>query len=253
MKIAVVGGTGMLGRPLVAELASLGDEVLALSRKPGEGLPDGVADRCVDLTTGEGLTEALVGVEVVVDASNSDPRNAGPVLVEGTRRLLRAGTKAGVAHHVGVSIVGCDKVPMAYYKVKVEQEEAIAAGGVPWSVLRATQFHSLLGWAFEQTGRLRVRPTGKAPLQPVDAPVVAAQLAEAAHAEPGGYLPEVAGPQVQTLSELAADWRRVKGQRALPLPVPSVGRILRPIGEGALCHSSAAAGGSTFEQWLADE
>lgn len=251
MKVAVVGGTGVLGKPLVAELAKRGGEVLALSRKPGPALPEGVAHRRVDLTTGDGLAEALAGVEVVVDASNSNPRNAGPVLVEGTERLLRAGADAGVRHHIGVSIVGCDKVPMAYYKVKVEQEEAIAAGEVPWSILRATQFHSLLGWAFEQAGRLRLRPTGKAPLQPVDAAVAAARLAEAVHAEPVGRLPEVAGPQVLTMSELAAAWRRVRGQRALPVRIPAVGRILRPVREGALCNTGAAAGGPTFEQWLA--
>ncbi|HEX6689263.1 MAG TPA: NAD(P)H-binding protein, partial [Solirubrobacterales bacterium] len=175
MKIAVVGGTGVLGTALVARLASAGDEVLVLSRGGGD-LPAGASHRHIDLTTGEGLDGALAGVEVVFDASNSSPRNAGPVLVEGTGRLLRAGAAAGVRHYVGVSIVGCDRVPTAYYKVKVEQEKTIAAGKIPWSLLRATQFHTLIAWAFGQAGRFGVVPTGRARLQPVATTVVAERM-----------------------------------------------------------------------------
>lgn len=251
MRVAVVGGTGVLGKLLVAELAARGDEVLALSRKPAGALPEGASHRRVDLTSGEGLADALAGVEVVVDASNSSPRDAAPVLVEGTRRLLRAGAEAGVRHHVGVSIVGCDRVPTAYYKVKVEQEDAIAAGEVPWSLLRATQFHTLIAWAFGQAGRARVIPTGSAHLQPVHPLVVAKRLAEAVQAEPAGRLEDVAGPEVRTLGELARAWRGA-GHRALPLRIPMIGPIGRPLREAALCNPGAAAGGPTFEQWLAN-
>lgn len=252
MKVAVVGGTGVLGKPLVATLAARGDEVLALSRKPGRTMPEGVSHQRVDLTTGDGLAEALAGVEVVVDASNSSPRDAAPVLVEGTKRLLRGGEAAGVRHHVGVSIVGCDRVPMPYYKVKVEQEEAIAAGEVPWSLLRATQFHTLVAWFFSQAARWRILPTGKARLQPIDPAVVAQHLADATHADPAGRLPDVGGPEIHTLAELAGTWRATNDGRLLPLRIPTVGKIGRPIGEAALCDPGAAAGGPTFEQWLAD-
>jgi uncharacterized protein YbjT (DUF2867 family) len=249
MMVAVVGGTGVLGKLLVAGLAARGDEVRALSRTAPRKLAAGVSHQRVDLTSGEGLGDALAGAEVVVDAANSNPRNAAPVLVEGTRRLLRAGAEAGVRHHVGVSIVGCDRVPLAYYKVKVEQEKAIAAGEVPWSLLRATQFHTLIAWAFEQAGRFRVVPSGSAQLQPVDPAVAAERLVEAVHGEPAGRLPNVAGPEVRTLTELAGAWRR-SGHRALSLRLPMVGRIGRPLRAGALCDPSAAAGGPTFEEWL---
>ncbi|HKB50846.1 MAG TPA: NAD(P)H-binding protein [Solirubrobacterales bacterium] len=250
MKVAVVGGTGVLGAPLVAELAARGDEVRVLSRGAPKNPPAGVSHRPVDLISGEGLAEALAEVEVVVDAANSTAK-PGEVLAEGTRRLLRAGADAGVRHHIGVSIVGCDRVPLAYYKVKVEQEAAIAAGEVPWSLLRATQFHTLIAWAFGQAGRFGVVPTGSARLQPIHPPVVAARLAEVAHAEPAGRLPDVAGPEVQTLSELARAWRGA-GHRALPLRIPMVGRIGRPLSEGALCNPAAASDGPSFERWLAD-
>lgn len=250
MKVAVVGGTGVLGKPLVGELAARGDEVLALSRKAPRRLPEGVAHRRVDLTTGEGLAEALAGVEAIVGAANTKSQlNAAPVMVEGTKLVLGAAAAAGVRHYVGISIVGCDRVPIPYYKVKVAEEEAIATGGIPWSLLRATQFHSLIGWAFEQAGRLRVVPTGSARLQPIDAAVVAKRLAEVAHAEPAGRLGDLAGPRMQTLTELARAWRDA-GHGGLPLRLPMVGRIGRPVREGALCNTNAG-GGPTFEQWLA--
>jgi uncharacterized protein YbjT (DUF2867 family) len=250
MRVAVAGGTGVLGKALVAELVARGDEVLALSRTAPKKLPEGVMHHSIDLTSGEGLAEALSGVEVVVDASNSNPRNAGPVLVDGTERLLAAGVLAGVRHHVGISIVGCDRVPTSYYKVKVEQEGAIAAGDVPWSLLRATQFHSLLAWAFGQAGKARLMPTGSARLQPIEPTVVATRLADVAHAEPAGRLDDVAGPEVRTLTELARAWRRADGRAMLPLPIPMIGKVGRPLREGALCNPEATAGGKTFEQWL---
>lgn len=252
MKIAVVGGTGTLGAPIVAELAGRGDDVLALSRKPPRTLPAGASHRSVDLTGGAGLDAALAGVEVVVDASNSNPRDAGPVLVEGTRRLLDAAARAGVRHYAGISIVGCERVPTAYYKVKVEQEQLIAAGAVPWSLLRATQFHELLDWAFGQAARLRLRPTGKARLQPVASAVVAARLAALAHEQPGGRLAEIAGPEVRRLGELSRAWAQARGRRLLPARLPSLGKIGRPASEGALCNPGAAAGGPSFERWLAE-
>jgi uncharacterized protein YbjT (DUF2867 family) len=252
MKVAVVGGTGVLGKPLVAELAARGDEVRVLSRTPPQKLPEGASHHSVDLTKGEGLTEALSGVEVVVDASNSSPRNAGPVLVDGTERLLAAGAQARVRHHVGISIVGCNRVPTSYYEVKVAQEGAIVAGEVPWSLLRATQFHSLLAWAFGQAGKARLMPTGSARLQPIEPLVVAARLAGVAHAEPAGRLDDIAGPEVLTLSELARAWRKVDGRWMLPLPIPMIGKVGRPLREGALCNPDATVGGATFEQWLED-
>ncbi len=250
MKVAVAGGTGTLGAPLVAELARRGEQVLALSRTEPGGLPAGAAHRRVDLGADDGLAEALSGVEILVDAANTAP-NRGEELVAITRRLLDAAAEAGVRHFVGVSIVGCDRVPMPYYKAKVEQEKAIAAGRVPWSLLRASQFHDLLDWAFGAAARRRVLPTGGARLQPVDVRIVAARLADAAQAEPGGRLPDVAGPEVRTLSELARAWRAADGRRLLPLRIPMVGKIGRPLREAALCDPAGAAGGPTFEEWLA--
>jgi uncharacterized protein YbjT (DUF2867 family) len=185
-----------------------------------------------------------------VDASNSR-KEAQEVLVEGTRRLLAAEAQAGVGHHVGISIVGCDRVPMAYYKVKVAQEEAIASGPVPWSLLRASQFHSLLDWVFAGAARFRVLPTGSARMQPIDAAIVARCLAGVAHEEPAGRLPDIAGPEILRLTELARAWRNAKGRRLLPLRIPMIGKAGRALRDEGLCEPDAAVAESrTFEQWL---
>lgn len=252
MKVAVVGGTGVLGRLVVAELAARGDDVLALSRSPRAALPGGVAHRRLDLTSGDGLAEGLAGVEVVIDASD-DRKRAQEVLVEGSRRLLRAEAEAGVRHHVAVSVVGCDRVPLAYYDAKVAQEGVVTSGPVPWSLLRATQFHTLLDWAFGSAARFGVVPTGGARVQPIDPAVVAGRLAEAVHAEPAGRLPDVAGPEVRTLGELARSWRHARGRRLLPLRIPMIGKTGRALRDGGLCEPDAAVEGRSFERWLAGD
>lgn len=257
MKVAVVGGTGVLGRLVVGELAERGDEVLVLSRsRPATEMPRGASHRRVDLASGEGLDAGLAGVEAVVDASNAPPAPRGKareVLVGGSERLLRAERQAGVRHHVAVSIVGCDRVPMTYYGAKVAQEEVVAAGSVPWSLLRATQFHTLLDWAFASAARFRVLPTGTARVQPIDPAAIAVRLADVTHGDPAGRLPSLAGPAVETLSELARTWRQAKGRSLLSVRIPMIGRRGRALRAGGLCEPGAAAAGTrTFEDWLRD-
>ena len=173
------------------------------------------------------------------------------MLVEGSRRLLAAEADAGVRHHVGISILGCDRVPLGYYRAKVAQEQAIAGGRIPWSLLRASQFHTLIATVFELWGRAHAVPTGKARLQPVDPRVVARRIADSVHEGPAGRLPDVAGPEIGTLTELAGAWRRHHGRRLLPVRLPMAGPIGRPLREAALCDPAAAAGGTTFEEWVA--
>jgi uncharacterized protein YbjT (DUF2867 family) len=252
MRVAVIGGTGGLGRLVVAELTARGDAVLAVSRRapPAGTLPAGVEHARADLVSGDGLRPALEEVEVVLDASN-DRRRAREVLVDGTLRLTAAEADAGVGHHVAISIVGCDRVPNAYYDAKVAQEQALATGTVRWSLLRATQFHSLIDDLFAGAARRRVLPTGSALLQSIDTAVVARRLAEVVHGEPAGRLPDVAGPQVETLAELAAQWRAQHPGRLLRLPIPALGKGLRAMRDGGLTDPAAAVDGPTFAQWLA--
>ena len=169
MKIAIAGATGSIGAPVAAELIKRGHGVRALSRR-SEQHP-------VDLETGAGLAGALEGCDALVDASNGGPaeKAARAVLIEGGRRLLDAAAEAGIRHHVCISIVGIEAVPLPYYRVKVEQEGQVEASGVPYSIVRATQFHTLLDGLFTAASRYRLLPGGAARIQPVD-PIQVAEV-----------------------------------------------------------------------------
>ncbi len=245
MRIAIVGGTGTLGRHVAADLAERGHEVRVLSRS---------SDYPVDLTTGEGLQKALDGCAAVVDASNaSSPKRAKPVLVEGSRRLLAAEQHAGVSHHVCVSIVGCDRVPMGYYRVKVEQERVVEHGAVPWSIVQATQFHELAAAALAAAGKFRLVPVPNMSLQTVAAAEVAHAVADVAEDAPRLGRMRVGGPHIRTAKDLARTWREVTGKRALLLPVPVPGKVGRALRDGALTAGKPDVSGTiTFADWLAD-
>jgi uncharacterized protein YbjT (DUF2867 family) len=244
MRIAIVGGTGTLGKHVVATLTRRGHEVRVLSRSS--------PDFPVDLVSGSGLDAALAGCAAVVDASNaSSPKRAAQVLVAGTGRLLTAEQQAGVGHHVCISIVGCDRVPMGYYRVKTEQEQAVEHGAVPYSIVRATQFHELASAALAAAGRYRVLPVPPMRLQTVAAAEVASVVADVAQGEPRGRV-QVAGPQISTARELARSWRAITGRAAILVPVPVPGKIGRALRDGALTADHADALGTiTFADWLA--
>jgi uncharacterized protein YbjT (DUF2867 family) len=243
MRIAIVGGAGTLGKHITAELSQRGHEVRVLSRSS--------ATFPVDLSTGTGLETALMGCSTVVDASNSQ-RTARQVLVDGSRRLLAAEQQAGVGHHVSISIVGCDQVPAGYYRVKTEQEQLVRGGPVPWTIVRATQFHELAASVFAASARYRVLPAPHLPVQPVAATEVARAVATVAEGDPAGGPIQVAGPEVSNVAELARTWRSVTGRRVILVRVPLFGRVGRGLLAGALTTSRADFVGTiTFRDWLA--
>ena len=245
MRIAVIGGTGTLGRHVCAELAARGHEVRAIGRSS--------PDFPVDLTTGDGLSAALDSCNAVVDASNAtSAKRAAQVLVEGSRRLLAAEQRAGVGHHVCISIVGCDRVPMGYYKVKVEQEGVVRHDGVPYTIVRATQFHELAAAALGAAGKYRVLPIPRLQLQTVAAAEVARVVADVAAGPPGRDQVQVAGPEVSSARDLARTWRSVTRRPALLVPVPVPGKLGRALRDGALTADDAdVLGEITFADWLA--
>lgn len=244
MRIAVLGGTGTIGREIVSRLQAQGHEVRALSRHS--------PDHPVDLVTGSGLDSALEGCQVVVDASNGPSgRRARAVLVEGSRRVLDAEPKAGVQHHVCVSIVGIEQVPVSYYRVKIEQEEVVKAGGVPWTIVRATQFHDLIGTVLTGIGRFHLLPAPRAKLQPVDVGEAADAVAGAATQQPSSATITVAGPEILTLRALARSWQAATGAHGPQLPVPLPGPAGRALRQGRLtCADPDVRGRRTFEEWV---
>jgi uncharacterized protein YbjT (DUF2867 family) len=243
LRIAVAGGTGTLGRHVTKELRSRGHDVRVLSRRS--------PDYPVDLTTGDGLAVAVAGCDVVVDVSNDASKRAAHTLVDGSCRLLAAGQAAGVDHHVAVSIVGCDRVPVGYFRVKLEQERVVERGPVPWSLVRATQFHELVAATLAPAARWRVLPVPRAALQPVASAEVARAVADVAAGAPRLGRFEVAGPEVADARELARSWRSVTGRRALLIPVRLPGRLGRALRAGALTAERPDVSGTTsFAVWL---
>ncbi|GEP33414.1 3-beta hydroxysteroid dehydrogenase [Nocardioides szechwanensis] len=240
MRIAVAGGTGVVGHHVVEVARERGHHVVVLSRSEG-----------VDLTTGAGLTERLDGVDAVIDTTNqvSQRRADSEAFFGGvTRTLLSAEAAAGVRHHVVLSIVGIDDVDSGYYAGKRLQERIAAEGPVPWSVLRATQFHE---FAEQALGFVRVGPFSLVPRmlsQPVAAREVGEALVDLAEGDPAGQAPELAGPERLQMVDLA---RKVAhGRRVVPVRVPgAAGRAMRT---GALVPTGDGPRGRvTFDAWLA--
>ena len=254
MDVLVVGGTGGLGRLVVKELAARGHQVRVLSRQdsPPDPAAPGVVRFRGDLVTGDGIAAALDGVQSVVNTVNAT-RGSERVMVVGGRRLMEAAATARVGHVVGIGIVGVDLIApwVSYYRVKLAEEAVLREGDVPWSLLRATQFHELIAAMVGGLARLPVLPAPAIRVQPVDRGEVATALVDAVEAGPAGRLPDVAGPQALPLADFAQMWLRAQSRhrRTVSLPIPGrAGRLLR---EGALCNPDQAVARVTFEQWAA--
>jgi uncharacterized protein YbjT (DUF2867 family) len=246
MRIAVTGGTGTIGRHVVDELRSRGHEVRVLSRHSPEYR--------VDLATGEGLAEALAGCDVVVDAVNdpSSTKRATQIMVEGTRKLLAAEQAAGVRHHVCISIVGCDQVPFGYLRVKADQERVVEHGPVPWTIVRATQFHELLAKALTPAGRWHVLPAPHARLQTIASADVAPAVADVAERQARMGRIEVAGPEIVDARDLIRRWRSITGRHAVLVPLRIPGKLGRALRSGVLTAERPDVRGTTpFASWLA--
>lgn len=250
--IAVAGGTGTLGSAVVGQLLERGERVRILSRRPPVALEPGCEHLSVDLSAAEadqpgGLVSALDGVRTVIDAANN---SRGSVMLQAGERLISACVTAGVHRFIGISIVGCEQAGLGYYKAKARQEEMLRESPVNWSLLRATQFHELIDGALASGARFGVLPGGPARLQPIAAGAAAESLAAIATDERPGQVTQISGPEIRTLGELARQWKRSTGSRAVVAPLPLIGKTGRAIAAGAFTLPSAAGSGPDFENWL---
>lgn len=244
MRIAVAGATGRIGSLTAAALEQRGHEVVRISRSLG-----------VDLHTGEGLDAALSGVQAVVDATNvmAGERSAAVEQFGGmTRNLLAAEERAGVRHHVLLSIVGIHKVDgNPHYAGKREQERLIIAGSVPWTIVPVTQFHDfaamVASWT-EHDGVATIAPLLVQPIAPRD---VADILAEIAEGEPQGRYVDVAGPETQDLVDMARRTHQARGQEIKLVPTWSGPFGVSMAGEVLLPGKDARIAPTTFDEWLA--
>ncbi|WP_229068659.1 SDR family oxidoreductase [Actinoplanes sp. DH11] len=243
MKIAVLGGTGLIGSQVVRLLTEQGHEAVPLSPSSG-----------VDLLSGEGLDDGLKGAGVVVNLTNSptfDDRS--PDFFRTTmENMVAAARRQDVGHAVILSIVGVDQVPgLDYYRAKVLQEDILKAGPVPWSIVRATQFFefvpAVLSWTSdENTVRLPATP-----VQPLASADIAAEVAEVSVGAPLNGYRDVAGPEVFTLDELGRIALEANGDKRQIVVDPAAGMFAAVPGDALIAKGDAHLATTTFREWLA--
>ncbi|PSL08520.1 uncharacterized protein YbjT (DUF2867 family) [Haloactinopolyspora alba] len=248
--VLVTGGTGTLGSLVTPILLDAGRQVRVLSRSSRPS-GDGIEYVSGDLLEGDAAPRAVDGVETVLHLAGGANAKSDP---KATRNLVRAATRAGVNHLVGISVVGADRVPVGYFRNKLAVERIVADSELPWTMLRAAQFHDLvvaLGNALAKS------PVVPAPTsmwwQPVDARDVATRIAELTLGEPAGLVPDITGPRVYPLGELIRGYLRAAGKRRLtvPLRLPSkAGRAFR--NQENLALEGALVAQRTWEDFLAE-
>jgi uncharacterized protein YbjT (DUF2867 family) len=246
--VLVTGGTGRLGRSVVALLLDSGCDVRVLARHRRDTPPE-VTFFTGDLRSGEGIDRAVSGVGAIIHCATSTKGDA-----EATRNLVAVAAKAGPPHFVQPSIVGIDAMAAwGYVKTKVEVERIVENSGLPWTILRATQFYN---YCFENSRKLAKFPL-LAPVprgfhvQPVDSREVAARLVELALGEPVGRAPDMSGPEVSSWNHLFRSYLAATHQRkwVVPIPVPAS----KAVRNGALLPKSAHTEGvRTWDQFLAE-
>jgi uncharacterized protein YbjT (DUF2867 family) len=256
-RILVTGGTGTLGRLVVPRLWDDGHTVRVLSRGRREA-GDRVELVTGDLGTGEGIDAAVEGIEVVVHCAGTTKGDD-----DKTRSLVRAASRAGTRHLVYISVVGTDRVPVVsgvdramfgYFASKRAAERVVADSGLPWTTLRATQFHQSFLALARQMARLPVIPVAAGfRFQPVDAGEVADRLAELALGQPAGLVPDLAGPRVLGMDALIREYLRASGKRRPVLPVRLPGGAARAVRAGANLAPDRAVGRRSWEEFLADQ
>jgi uncharacterized protein YbjT (DUF2867 family) len=254
-RILVTGGTGTLGRLVVPRLRDAGYDLRLLSRHSHEG-GEGIEFVTGDLATGEGIEAAVDGTEIIVHLAGSNKGDE-----DKARHLVRAASGDRAPHLVYISVVGADRVPIAngidramfgYFGSKLAAERVVANSRLPWTTLRATQFHEGILKTVRQMAKLPVIPVPAGwRFQPIDAGEVADRLVELALGTPAGPVPDIAGPRVYEMAELLRGYLRTGRKHRLILPVRLPGKAARAFREGANLAPDRAVGRRSWEDFLA--
>jgi uncharacterized protein YbjT (DUF2867 family) len=246
--VLVTGGTGRLGQLVVARLQDSGCDVRVLARHD-RPTPPGVTFLPADLRTGRGIEPAVTGVAAIIHCATSTRGDA-----VATRNLAAAASRTGSAHLVYVSIVGIDHIASwGYPKTKLQAEQIVATSGLPWTILRATQFYDYCLANARKLSRLPVAPVPAGfTVQPVDPRDVAGRLTELALGEPSGRAADLAGPQVSSWTDLLHGYLRATHRRRWVLPVRIPGT--RAVRNGALLPPPGyTAGSRTWDEFLTSQ
>ncbi|HEX6681286.1 MAG TPA: SDR family oxidoreductase [Candidatus Limnocylindrales bacterium] len=247
--ILVTGGTGTLGRPVIERLRASGHELRVLTRGSRPGEP-GLSYVKGDLATGEGIAAAVDGVETIVHCAGSSKGDE-----EKTVQLVRA-VREAKPHLVSMSVTGADRVPggmvTSYFAMKLATEKVVATSGLPWTVLRASQFYDLVPRFVRNLAKLPVIPVpGGMRVQPIETDEVAERLVELALGRPQGLVPEMAGPKIYEMADLVRDYLASAGMRRPVLAFPLPGKAGAALRAGAATAPDHAVGKRTWEEFLA--
>ncbi|MDX6361856.1 MAG: hypothetical protein QOC85_859 [Streptomyces sp.] len=247
--ILVTGGTGNLGRHVVPLLRAAGCQVRVLSRKGGTQA-DGIEHVAVDLLQGEGLEAALAEVETVLHLAGG---TKGDDKV--TQNLVRAARQAGVKHLVYISVIGADTMPIGWFRTQLAAERAVTESGIPWTMLRAAQFHDIVLMMAEKMTRMPVIPVpGGLQFQPVDSREVAARLVELTLEGPAGLVPDLTGPKVYPMGDLLRSYLGARGKRRPLMPVRMPGKAGKAYRAGEnLALTGTDTGHRTWEEFLTEK
>jgi uncharacterized protein YbjT (DUF2867 family) len=244
MRIVIIGGTGLIGSRLSARLRDAGDDIVVAAPSTG-----------VDTVTGKGVAEALAGADALVDVSNSPSFEGDAVrdfFTASTRTLIDAAREAGVRHFVALSVVGTERLgESSYFQGKIAQERLISEGGVPFTIVHATQFYEFvrsIADAATEDGVIRLSPAG---IQPMAADDVAALLAEIVHEPAAGGVVEISGPEHWTLDELVRTGMRMRGDDRTVEADPAARYYGALLADDSLVPGAHARRASTtFSEWM---
>lgn len=255
--ILVTGGTGRVGSLVVPRLRDAGREVRVLSRRSHDS-KDGIEFVTGDLDTGEGIEAAVNGIGTIVHCASSVKGDE-----DKARNLVQAASQAGVHHMVYISIVGIDEIPVdsivgriMFSPIASQQaaEKVVTDSDIPWTILRATQFHQLILTVAEAMVKLPVMPVPAGfQFQPVDADEVAARLVELALGEPAGMVPDMGGPQVYDMTDLLREYLRARHRRRLIVPIRLPGKAAHAYRDGVNLAPDQAVGHRTWEEFLEEK
>jgi uncharacterized protein YbjT (DUF2867 family) len=244
MNILVIGGTGLIGSKTVAILRQGGHEVVAASPKSG-----------INTITGEGLEQAVAGAQVVIDLANSPSFEDKAVLeffkTSGRNLLAAEAAAGGVRHHVALSIVGTDRSDNGYFRAKVAQEQLIKASGIPYTIIRSTQFMEFLGGIAAASADGAIVRISPGLFQPIAADDVAAVVADVALATPRNGIVEIAGPERAPFNEIVARYLKAIGDPREVVSDPEARYFGSRVEERSLVPlGDARIGRIGFDEWL---
>lgn len=252
--ILVTGGTGTLGRHVVARLRDGGHELRVLSRQ-GRLPADGIEYVTGDLLAGTGIEAAVDGIETIMHLAGGRKGDD-----QATANLVRPAANAGVRHLVYISVIGADRIPQTglidrtmfgYFGSKRVAEQVVIGSGLPWTTLRAAQFYDLILTVVRQMARLPLVPVPSGVrFQPIEAGEVADRLVELAFGPPSGLAPDMAGPRAYGVADLLRSYLRTQGKERTIVPLWIPGRAARAVRAGANLNLEQAVGKRTWEEFL---